>query len=121
MLWHRVIALTWIDNPDGLPQIDHINHDINDNAITNLRWTDAKGNQDNCRPRSKIMYSRYSPTKVVDKEGNIVAEYPTLIEACEDYNISIAHALEMIRGRRPAKSWGTFTQEPVGHAEKKLV
>lgn len=108
MLWHRVIALTWIENPDNLPQIDHINHDVTDNRIENLRWVSAKENAANTRAKSKIRYSRNAPTRIIDREGNIVGEYPTLWEACKVHNTSLAHAFEMLHGRRLPRRWGTF-------------
>ena len=44
---HRIIALQFIDNPENLPQIDHINHNRTDNRIENLRFVSASVNQKN--------------------------------------------------------------------------
>ena len=35
---HRIIALTFISNPNNLPKVDHIDRNILNNNITNLRW-----------------------------------------------------------------------------------
>jgi len=35
---HRLVAITWIPNPDNLPQIDHIDMDRMNNAVENMRW-----------------------------------------------------------------------------------
>jgi hypothetical protein len=43
-LVHRLVALTYISNPDSLPFINHINGNTTDNRIENLEWCDAKGN-----------------------------------------------------------------------------
>ena len=111
MLWHRVIAMTWIENPNNLPQIDHINRDKYDNRVENLRWVSAQENQANTVRTGKAKHSRYNPTKVVDRNGNVIAEYPNLIEACKDYHLTIHYALDMMNGYRRPKSWGTFTQD----------
>lgn len=44
---HRLVAETFIPNPNNLPQVDHINRNRYDNRIENLRWTTAKENMRN--------------------------------------------------------------------------
>ena len=46
---HRVIAQQFIPNPEGLPCVDHMNHNRSDNHLNNLRWVSS---QDNARNRS---------------------------------------------------------------------
>jgi len=45
MTIHRLIGLHFIDNPNNLPVIDHINRNRTDNNLNNLRWTSYS---DNC-------------------------------------------------------------------------
>ena len=44
---HRLVAETFISNPENLPEVDHINMDRQDNIVTNLRWVSGSTNTRN--------------------------------------------------------------------------
>ena len=56
-LVHRLVATLFIPNPDNLPQVDHIDGNKANNAISNLRWVTAYDNYHNPNTvHNHIMY-----------------------------------------------------------------
>jgi hypothetical protein len=55
---HSLIANQFIPNPEGLPQVDHINQVRTDNRIENLRWVSCSENSQN-RSSHKGCYFEY--------------------------------------------------------------
>ncbi|CAL6048759.1 Conserved_hypothetical protein [Hexamita inflata] len=46
---HRLVAQTFLENPNNLPQVDHKNRNNQDNRIENLRWINKSNN---CKNKS---------------------------------------------------------------------
>ena len=47
MYLHRLLALTFLDNPDNKLCIDHIDRNTRNNSLSNLRWSTHKENRRN--------------------------------------------------------------------------
>lgn len=41
---HRLVAITYLPNPNNLPQINHKDENKHNNCLNNLEWCDAKYN-----------------------------------------------------------------------------
>jgi hypothetical protein len=81
---HRLVATHFIDNPNNLPIVDHINNIRHNNNLTNLRWVDFIGNSLNMKRntqysvKNEITYSEQElkdevwvdATKIIDEFKN---------------------------------------------------
>lgn len=76
---HRLVAICYIDNPDNLPIVDHIDGNRTNNSVENLRWTTYSGNSRNTKQNRKI--------KVINENTGEEKCFDTAIEASEYLNI----------------------------------
>jgi hypothetical protein len=65
---HRLVAEAFLPNPEGLPEVDHRNHDRSENSASNLRWASVSTNRRNmsgarCDSESGERGVRYRPEK----------------------------------------------------------
>jgi len=50
---HRMMAITYLPNPDNKPYVDHIDGNVSNNCLSNLRWATISENSTNTRPNAK--------------------------------------------------------------------
>jgi hypothetical protein len=84
---HRLVALTFIENPNNLPMINHKDENKLNNCVSNLEWCTNKYNINYGTAherKSRKLTNRSDMSKPViqyDLQGNIIREFPSLGEA----------------------------------------
>ena len=81
---HRLVAETFIPNPDNLPQVNHKDEDKTNNCVSNLEWITPK---DNCNygtrnERQGLGHSK--PIQQYDLEGNFIKEWDSAAQVERD-------------------------------------
>lgn len=65
---HRLVAIHFINNPNNLEQINHIDSDKNNNCISNLEWCSARENTTKSFIEGNAN-KRYRPFKCIFEDG----------------------------------------------------
>lgn len=81
-LVHRLVASAWIKNPDNFPEIDHINKNVRDNRVENLRWCTRKQNIEWQEIDKGALNGLRSYTRLYKDSGEFIAAFSSITEAC---------------------------------------
>ena len=79
---HRLVAETFIDNPNKLPEVDHIDNNIINNNVSNLQWITHK---DNLHKSYKTMSQVRNFTNCALYKGNVFIKSFKSICECGRY------------------------------------
>lgn len=93
---HRLMALTFLDNPENKPYVDHIDSNKLNNNLKNLRWATQK---ENCSYHGKKIEH---PRKVVQLSldgKTVIATHNSLIDAGEAVCVSPSAISKVVIGK----------------------
>ena len=94
---HRIVAQTFIANPDCLPEVNHKNCNRADNRASNLEWCTSKCNS---QYREKFGKSRNHPVLAINLSTLEVSQFPSQIRASQVLGVSQGNIYSVIKGNR---------------------
>ena len=78
---HRLVAETFIPNPDNKPQVNHIDGNKLNNNKNNLEWVTISENGKHAYRIGLEKPTKISPVRQYDLNGNFIKEYKSIKQA----------------------------------------
>lgn len=98
---HRLVAITFIPNPNDYPVVNHINEIKDDNRVSNLEWCTVEYNDNYGSRNFKMSNTKQTkPVLQLDCNGNILAQYRGVKEAMRLTGVNRNSIRDVIRGDR---------------------
>lgn len=103
---HRLVAETFIPNPNKLPQVNHKDENKLNNCVDNLEWCTAKYNCNYGTHNEKLSDSMSKRILQYTKQGEFIREWRSMTDAENTLGIDHRHISDVCQGKR--KSTGGF-------------
>ena len=102
---HKIVALTFLENPDNKEQVNHKDGNKLNNAVENLEWCSNRENQIH---KFKIGLGNNFTRKIgqYDLSGNLIKEFKSIVSASKELDIGKSNIMGVLTNSR--KTAGGF-------------
>lgn len=97
---HRLVAETFISNPNNLPQVNHIDENKLNNSVTNLEWCTNKYNINYGTRKERISEKKGRKIIQLDKDDNIIKVWNGTCQASKELKINEGNIWEACNNKR---------------------
>ena len=102
---HRLVALTFIPNPNNYKEVNHIDENKQNNNVNNLEWCSRKQNIEHSIKSGKFKITRVTQ---YDLKGNKIKDFNSCSQAERETGIPRTHICKCVLGRYGFKTAGGY-------------
>ena len=110
LLVHRIVIIAFLENPNNLPQVNHINEITSDNRINNLEWCTNLHNCNFGNHNSKVSTFQSEPITQYTLSGEFVRNWGSSREVERVLGYSNVNILRCCNGGFYSNSRGKFVK-----------
>ena len=96
---HRLVAQTFIQNPNNLPHINHKDEDKTNNSVQNLEWCDSKYNNNYGTHNQRVAEKRSKPVLQYTLDGKFVKKWKSQSDVERNLGYSQRNISACCRGK----------------------
>ena len=96
---HRLVAQTFIPNPDNLPEVNHKDEDKINNKVSNLEWCDRKYNNNYGTHNQRMAEKKSKPVLQYEKDGKFVKEWKSAVDVQRNLKYSQGNISSCCNGK----------------------
>ena len=101
---HRLVARSFIDNPNGYKEVNHIDECKQNNSAENLEWCDRKYNTNygTAQKRRSEKITNGPKAKAIDQldlNGNYINTFPSMAEIKRTFGFDQSNIFNAIHGK----------------------
>ena len=104
---HKLVAETFIENQNNLPQVNHKDGNKLNNKVSNLEWTTNSENTQHGYDNSLYHFgtSKSYPVNVYTKSREYINTYPSIRQLCKELGLNRKTVSAILNGKKKTNNY----------------
>lgn len=96
---HKLVAMTFIPNPNNYNEINHKDENPHNNCVINLEWCNRSYNINYGNRNKKVAIKNNKSILQFDKDNNFIKQYDSITEVENKFNFNRSNIIACLKNR----------------------